>query len=161
MNSKLEKDRLAGIRGGGNRASQALYRPGSGPLRKSSRSGTTADEYDNEIGTQDKSRSTSVQYRQRQSQSNRFNQAKDSPPLSQIDNVAEKLDNIHIHYRNSSNNEQMPSTGHDIGAEVGAGGRKEDGGGSDSKRKNRKPEQLLYVPKKVKEALAEQDAANR
>lgn len=163
MSSKLEKDRLAGMRGGGNRASQALYRPGSGPLRKSSRSGTTADEYDNEIGSQEKSRSTSVQYRLRQPQSNRSNQVKDSPPLSQIDNVTEKLDNIHIHYRNSSNNEQMPSTGHNIGAGAGVrtGGKKEEGGGSDSKRKNRKPEQLLYVPKKVKEALAEQDTANR
>lgn len=146
MNSKLEKDRLAGMRGGGNRASQALYRPGSGPLRKSNRSGSTADEYDNEIGTQDKSRSTSVQYHLKQTQSNRSNQAKDSPPLSQIDDVTEKLDNTHIHYRNS---EQTLSCSNNIG--TGAEG-------SDLKRKSRKPEQLLYVPKKVKEA---QDATNR
>lgn len=153
MNSKLGKDRLAGMRGGGNRASQALYRPGSGPLRKTSRSGSTADEYDNEIGTQDKSRSTSVQYRLRQSQFNRSNQAKDSPPLSQIDDVVEKLDNTHIHYRNSSNINQTSSTSHNI-SNTGAGG-------GDPKRKNKKPEQPLYVPKKVKEALAEQDTINR
>lgn len=139
------------MRGGGNRASQALYRPGSGPLRKT-RSGSTADEYDNEIGTQDKSRSTSVQYRLRQSQSNRSNQAKDSPPLSQIDDVTEKLDNTHIHYRSSSNIDQTSSTSHNI-CSIGIVG--------DPKRKNRKPEQLLYVPKKVKEAMAEQDATNR
>ncbi|KMQ92529.1 telomerase-binding protein est1a [Lasius niger] len=151
MNSKLEKDRLAGMRGGGNRASQALYRPGSGPLRKSGRSGNAADEYDNENGSQEKSRSTSVQYRLRQSQLNRSNQAQDSPPLSQIDNVTEKLGNTHIDYRNS-NSELAQNTGHNIS--VGAGG-------NDSKRKNRKPEQLLYVPKKVKEALAEQDGTNR
>lgn len=147
----MEKDRLTGMRGGGNRASQALYRPGSGPLRKSGRSSNTADEYDNENGSQEKSRSTSVQYCLRQSQLNRSNQAQDSPPLSQIDNVTEKLGNTHIDYRNS-NNEPAQSTGHNITA--GAGG-------NDSKRRNRKPEQLLYVPKKVKEALAEQDGINR
>lgn len=139
------------MRGGGNRASQALYRPGSGPLRKSGRSSNAADEYDNENGSREKSRSTSVQYRLRQSQLNRSNQAQDSPPLSQIDNVTEKLGNTHIDYRNS-NSEPVQSTGHNISA--GAGG-------NDSKKKNRKPEQLLYVPKKVKEALAEQDGINR
>lgn len=148
MSSRLEKERLAGMRGGGNRASQALYRPGSGPLRKT-RSGSTADDYDNEIGMQDKSRSTSVQHRLRQSQSNRSNQAKDSPPLSQIDDVTEKLDNTHIHYRSNSSIDQ--STSHNI-SNTGAG---------DPKKKHRKPEQPLYVPKKVKEALAEQDATNR
>lgn len=152
MTSKLEKERLAGIRGGGNRASQALYRPGSGPLRKSGRSGSTADEYDNENGSQEKSRMTSVQYRSRQPQLNRSNQAQDSPPLSQIDNVTEKLDNTHINYRNSSNSEPAQSTGNNSG---GGAGR------NDPKKKNRKPEQLLYVPKKVKEALAEQDGTNR
>lgn len=152
MSSKLEKDRLAGMRGGGNRASQALYRPGSGPLRKT-RSGSTADEYDNEMGMQDKSRSTSVQYRLRQSQFNRSNQAKDSPPLSQIEDVAEKLNNTHIHYRNSSNIDPTSSTGHNTSNTGAVGG--------DPKRKNKKPEQALYVPKKVKEALAEQDTTNR
>lgn len=141
------------MRGGGNRASQALYRPGSGPLRKSGRGGNAADEYDNENGSQEKSRSTSVQYCLRQSQLNRSNQAQDSPPLSEIDNVTEKLGNTHIDYRNSNSSEPAQSTGHNISA--GAGG-------NDSKRKNRKPEQLLYVPKKVKEAKqAEQDGINR
>ncbi|KAL6266286.1 hypothetical protein P5V15_003144 [Pogonomyrmex californicus] len=152
MTSKLEKDRLAGIRGGGNRASQALYRPGSGPLRKSGRSSSATDEYDNENGSQEKSRSTSVHYRPRQSQLNRSNQAQDSPPLSQIDNVTEKLDNTHINFRNSGNNEPAQSTGNNTGSGTS---------GNDPKRKNRKPEQLLYVPKKVKEALAEQDGTNR
>ncbi|XP_026825865.1 telomerase-binding protein EST1A isoform X3 [Ooceraea biroi] len=152
MSSKLEKDRLAGMRGGGNRASQALYRPGSGPLRKSFRPGSTVDEYDNENGSQEKSRPTSVQYRLRQSQSNRSNQAQDNPPLSQIDNVTGKLDNTHIDHRNSSNSESTQNTGHNIGGGTG---------GNDPKRKIRKPEQLLYIPKKVKEALAEQDGTNR
>jgi len=152
MTSKLEKERLAGIRGGGNRASQALYRPGSGPLRKSGRSNSTADEYDNENGSQEKSRLTPVQYRSRQLQLNRTNQTQDSPPLSQIDNVTEKLDNTHINYRNSSNSESVQNIGNHSG-----GGTSR----NDPKKKNRKPEQLLYVPKKVKEALAEQDGTNR
>lgn len=152
MTSKLEKDRMGGLRCGGNRASQALYRPGSGPLRKSGRSSSTADEYDNENGSQEKSRMTSVQSRPKQSQLHRANQAQDSPPLSQIDNVTEKLDNTHINYRNSSNSELAQGTDNSSG-----------GGASrnDAKKKNRKPEQLLYVPKKVKEALAEQDGTNR
>ncbi|XP_012232227.1 telomerase-binding protein EST1A isoform X2 [Linepithema humile] len=149
MSSKVEKDRMAGMRGGGNRASQALYRPGSGPLRKSGRSSSVTDEYDNENGAQEKSRSTSIQNRLRQPQSNRSNQAQDSPPLSQIDNVTEKLDNTHIDYRSSSNNESVQSIG-----------QNSSGGGNDPKRKNRKPEQLLYVPKKVKEAM-EMDGSNR
>lgn len=155
MASKLEKERLAKIRGGGNRASQALYRPGSGPLRKSGRSSGTADEYDNENGSQEKSRLTvqyPTAYRSRQSQLNRTNQTQDSPPLSQIDNVTEKLDNTHINYRTSSNSESTQSIGNSSG---GGAGR------NDSRKKNRKPEQLLYVPKKVKEALAEQDGTNR
>lgn len=152
MNSKLERDKLAGMRGGGNRASQALYRPGSGPLRKSDRSNNVIDEYDNEIGSQNKSRSTSVQYHLEQTQADRSNQAQDSPPLSQIDNVIEKLDNIHINHRNSSNSEHSQYTDRNIstGSIV-----------NDQKKKSRKPEQLLYVPKKVKEALAEQDVTNR
>jgi len=151
MTSKLEKEKLAGIRGGGNRASQALYRPGSGSLRKSGRSNSTADEYDNENGSQEKSKLTPVQYRSRQLQLNRTNQTQDSPPLSQIDNVTEKLDNTHINYRNSSNSESVQNTGNHSGG----------GARNDPKKKNRKPEQLLYVPKKVKEALAEQDGTNR
>lgn len=151
MSSKLEKERMAGIRGGGNRASQEIYRPGSGPLRKSGRSNSTADEYDNENGSQEKSRLTTVQYRSRQSL-NRSNQAQDSPPLSQIDNVTEKLDNTHINYKNSSNSETAQHTGNSSGNGTGR---------NDPKKKNRKPEQKLYVPKKVKEALAEQDGTNR
>lgn len=156
MASKLEKERLSGTRGGGNRASQALYRPGSGPLRKSGKSSGGADEYDNENGSQEKSRLTSVQYRPVSSRQllNRTNQAQDSPPLSQIDNVTEKMDNIHINYRNSSNSEPAQSIGNNSGEGIGR---------NDPKKKNRKPEQLLYMPKKVKEAkeAAEQDGTNR
>lgn len=151
MSSKVEKDRIAGMRGGGNRASQALYRPGSGPLRKSDRSSNVTDEYDNENNVQEKSRSTSIQNRLRQPQFNRSNQVQDSPLLSQIDNVTEKLDKTHIDHRNSNNSESTQNIGQNSSGGIA---------GNDPRKKNRKPEQLLYVPKKVKEAM-EMDGSNR
>lgn len=144
-NSKLEKDRSIGMRGGGNRASQALYRPGSGPLRKSGRS---TDDLDNENISQEKSKSSSVQHRLKQSQLNRSNQTQNSPPSSQVENVTEKLNDLNINYRSNTNIEQ-------------AQGSSQNSNIGDSRRKTKKPEQQLYVPKKVKEALAEQDVTNR
>ncbi|KAK1133651.1 hypothetical protein K0M31_011444 [Melipona bicolor] len=144
-NSKLEKDRSIGMRGGGNRASQALYRPGSGPLRKSGRS---TDDLDNENISQEKSKSSSVQHRLKQSQLNRSNQTQNSPPSSQVENVTEKLNDLNINYRSNTNIERAQSSSQN--SNIG-----------DSRRKTKKPEQQLYVPKKVKEALAEQDVTNR
>ncbi|XP_393289.4 telomerase-binding protein EST1A isoform X2 [Apis mellifera] len=143
-NSKLEKDRSMGMRGGGNRASQALYRPGSGPLRKSGRS---TDDLDNENISQEKPKSSSVQHRLKQSQLNRSNQSQNSPPSSQVENVTEKLNDLNINYRSITNIEQAQSSSQN--------------NPGDSRRKIKKPEQQLYVPKKVKEALAEQDVTNR
>ncbi|CAK9812185.1 Telomerase-binding protein EST1A [Anthophora quadrimaculata] len=144
-NSKLDKDRSMGMRGGGNRASQALYRPGSGPLRKSGRS---TDDLDNETISQEKSKSSSVQHHLKQSQHNRINQTLNSPPSSQVENVTEKLNDLNINYRSITNIEQ-------------AQGSSQNSNSGDSRKKNKKPEQQLYVPKKVKEALAEQDVTNR
>lgn len=133
-----------GMRGGGNRASQALYRPGSGPLRKSGRS---TDDLDNENISQEKPKSSSVQHRLKQSQLNRSNQSQNSPPSSQVENVTEKLNDLNINYRSITNIEQAQSSSQN--------------NPGDSRRKIKKPEQQLYVPKKVKEALAEQDVTNR
>ncbi|XP_043787695.1 telomerase-binding protein EST1A-like isoform X2 [Apis laboriosa] len=133
-----------GMRGGGNRASQALYRPGSGPLRKSGRS---SDDLDNENISQEKPKSSSVQHRLKQSQLNRSNQSQNSPPSSQVENVTEKLNDLNINYRSITNIEQAQSSSQN--------------NPGDSRRKIKKPEQQLYVPKKVKEALAEQDVTNR
>ncbi|XP_026668132.1 telomerase-binding protein EST1A-like isoform X2 [Ceratina calcarata] len=144
-NSKLDKDRSMGMRGGGNRASQALYRPGSGPLRKS---GRPTDDLDNENISQEKPKSSSVQHHLKQSQLNRPNQSQNSPPSSQIENVTEKVNDLNINYRGVTNVEQ-------------AQGSSQNSNSGDSKRKTKKPEQQLYVPKRVKEALAEQDTTNR
>ncbi|OAD58928.1 Telomerase-binding protein EST1A [Eufriesea mexicana] len=134
-----------GMRGGANRASQALYRPGSGPLRKSGRS---TDDLDNENISQEKPKSSSVQHRLKQSQLNRSNQMQNSPPSSQVENVTDKLNDLNINYRSITNIEQ-------------AQGSSQNSNFGDSRRKSKKPEQQLYVPKKVKEALAEQDVTNR
>lgn len=134
-----------GMRGGGNRASQALYRPGSGPLRKSGRS---TDDLDNENISQEKPKSSSVQYRLKQSQSNRSNQTQNSLPSSQVENVTEKLNDLNINYKSTTNIEQAQDSSQNSNS-------------GDSRKKSKKPEQQLYIPKKVKEALAEQDVINR
>ncbi|XP_015171986.1 PREDICTED: telomerase-binding protein EST1A isoform X1 [Polistes dominula] len=141
---KLEKEKSVGMRGGCNRAPQALYRPGSGPLRKSEK---FADDFDHENNSQVKTKSTSVQHRLKQSQSNRCSQLHHSPPPPHAESLNEKLNDMHINFK-SDNSDQMQE------------GFKSNYGG-DPRRKSRKPEQQLYVPKKVKEALAEQDVANR
>ncbi|XP_076755865.1 telomerase-binding protein EST1A isoform X2 [Xylocopa sonorina] len=143
-NSRVEKDRSMGMRGAGNRAPQPLYRPGSGPLRKSGRS---TDDLDNENISQEKP--SSVQHRLKQAQLNRSNQIQNSPPSSQVENVTEKLKDLNINCRNITNFEQ-------------AQGSSQISNSGDSRRKSKKPEQQLYVvPKKMKEALAEQDLTNR
>ncbi|XP_012241985.1 telomerase-binding protein EST1A isoform X2 [Bombus impatiens] len=144
-NSKLEEDRSIGMKGGGNRAPQALYRPGSGPLRKSGRS---TDDLDNENISREKPKSSSVQHRLKQSQLNKSNQNQNNPPSSKVENVTEKLNDLNINYRSITSIEQ-------------AQGSSQNSNSGDSRRKAKKPEQLLYVPKKVKEALAEQDVTNR
>ncbi|XP_076627373.1 telomerase-binding protein EST1A isoform X3 [Colletes latitarsis] len=144
-NTRVEKDRSMGMRGGGNRASQALYRPGSGPLRKSGRS---VDDLDNENISQEKPKSSSVQHRLKQSQLNRSNQMLNSLPSSQVENVTEKLNDLNINYRTTTNIEQIPSSSQNSNS-------------GDLRKKTKKPEQQLYIPKKVKEALAEQDSSNR
>lgn len=133
------------MKGGGNREPQALYRPGSGPLRKSGRS---SDDLDNENISREKPKSSSVQHRLKQSQLNKSNQNQNNPPSSQVKNVTEKLNDLNINYRSVTNIEQ-------------AQGSSQNSNSGDSRRKTKKPEQLLYVPKKVKEALAEQDVTNR
>ncbi|KAK2576206.1 hypothetical protein KPH14_008409 [Odynerus spinipes] len=145
QSSKLEKERSAGMRGACNRAPQALYRPGSGPLRKSEKS---LDDFDHENNSQVKAKQTSVQHRLKQSQSSRSSQMHHSPPPLHAENITEKLNDMHINFKNDSSSDQAQDSS-------------KSNYGGDPRRKSRKPEQQLYVPKKVKEALAEQDVANR
>ncbi|XP_066589128.1 telomerase-binding protein EST1A-like isoform X1 [Prorops nasuta] len=140
---KLDKDRLMGLRGGGSRAPpQALYRPGSGPLRKS---GRTTEDYDLENNLTEKPRPNSVQHRLKQPSIGR---SQNCSLLSEIDDISDKLYDTQINYKNDSNSEDMQTS-------------KNLHMGNDPRKKNKKPEQQLYVPKKVKEAMAEQDVSNR
>ncbi|XP_012273002.1 telomerase-binding protein EST1A isoform X2 [Orussus abietinus] len=145
IDSKLDKDRSTDMRGGGSRAPpQAIYRPGSGPLRKSGRSG---DDFELEDSSQEQSKSSSVQYRLKQSRFGSPDRMRNSSP-PQIDNICNKLNDTHVSYKiNSNKQSQGFSKNHQVGG--------------DPRKKNKKPEQQLYVPKKVKEALAERDVTSR
>ncbi|XP_051160471.1 telomerase-binding protein EST1A-like isoform X3 [Leptopilina boulardi] len=153
-------DRLSGMRGGGgNRAPpQALYRPGSGPLRKSGR----PDEFENENNFHHHDRSSSsssksqppsiaTSYRMRNCQFSNSNQEKNittTTTTTEIDDVATKFNDLQVNYKNSNHQNQGPSKINHMSI-------------VDPRKKNKKPEQQLYVPKKVKEALAERDVINR
>lgn len=139
------------MRGGGNKAPpRALYRPGSGPLRKSGRS----DEYDHESHSQDRPRMSSVQDRLKQSHFNNPNQSHNSSRSQQIDSITEKMNDVHVNCRNHKDDHGQ-STSKNNHVSVNDSRRRS------PNRRNKKPEQQLYVPKKVKEAMAEQDGATR
>lgn len=161
-------DRLSGgMRGGGgNRAPpQALYRPGSGPLRKSGR----GDEFENDNNFhhdrikplqqqqhQQQQPPASIAYRLRNCQfpnssSGQEKILQSSPSSCDIDDVSTKFNDLHVNYKNSSNhhNQGGSKLNHHHHMSI------------DPRKKNKKPEQQLYVPKKVKEALAERDVINR
>ncbi|XP_015110321.1 telomerase-binding protein EST1A [Diachasma alloeum] len=134
--SKTDKDRSMGGRGGGPRGPQLLYTPGSGPLKKT---GYQCDYYPNDMPMyhHERPKPTSVQDRLKVAQYNNTNSSQKSQ-----DNLADKLNDVHINYRQNSDQ----GKGNHYG---------------DPRRRNKKPEQQLYVPKKVQEALAERDVANR
>ncbi|KAI4500592.1 hypothetical protein M0802_004184 [Mischocyttarus mexicanus] len=144
QNFKLEKEKSVGMRGGCNRAPQPLYTPGSGPLRKSEK---FADDIDHENNSQIKGKSTSVQHRLKQHNSNKCIQMRYSLPPLHGENLNEKLNDMHINLKNDNSDHVQETFKSNYGG--------------DPRRKSRKPEQQLYVPKKVKEAMAEQDVPNR
>ncbi|XP_058800313.1 telomerase-binding protein EST1A-like isoform X2 [Phymastichus coffea] len=146
INLKFEKERLAAMRGGGNKAPpRALYRPGSGPLRKSGRS----DDFDHENNSQERPKMPSVQDRLKQSHFSNPSQSKISSRL-QVDSLSDRLNDTHINTKNhvDGNNGQSTSKNHHSSI-------------NDPRKKNKKPEQPLYVPKKVKEAMAEHETINK
>ncbi|XP_031779965.1 telomerase-binding protein EST1A isoform X3 [Nasonia vitripennis] len=142
---KLEQDKLTAMRGGGSKAPpRALYRPGSGPLRKSGRS----EEFDHENNSQDRPRMSSIQDRLKTTQFSNPNQSQNSSRSNPIDSVSEKLNDIHINCRNHVDGHGQSTSKNNHSTT------------NDPRKKNKKPEQQRYVPKKVKEAMAEQEVAN-
>ncbi|XP_014206060.1 telomerase-binding protein EST1A [Copidosoma floridanum] len=144
---------MRGGGGGGKAPARPLYRPGSGPLRKSDR----VDEYDNENNSQDRYKGSSVQDRLKQTQfmppsgsgigSSQSHQ--NSSRSQEINSISEKLKEVQLSYANHNDNHSQ------------SGSKNNHAGIHDPKRKSKKPEKEVYVPKKVKEAMAEQDTSNR
>lgn len=145
IDSQFESERLAAMRGGGNKAPpRALYRPGSGPLRKSGRS----DDFDHENNSQERPKMPSVQDRLKQSHFSNTSQSQNSS-RSQVDNISDKLNDMHVNSRNHVDGNGQSTS------------RNRHSSMNDPRKKNKKPEQQLYVPKKVKEAMAEHDVTSR
>lgn len=127
----------AGATGGNKPPPRELYRPGSGPLRKSGRS----DDYDHENNSQDKSRMSSVQDRLKPSFFNNPHQSQNSSRSYEIESIRNKLNALQVNNRNHDVDHGQSST------------RNNHTPIHDSRRKSKKPEQQLYVhPKKVRDA---------
>lgn len=141
---------MSEMRGGASRAPpRPLYTPGSGPLRKSG-GGPSSDDYETENNSQEKPKS-SFNYRPKyHHQFNAQNQMQNNPPprIPQIENMSDKLNDMRLNYGNNTNDHNHPSSRNNLL-------------GGDPRKKNKKPEQQLYVPKKVKENLAGREVANR
>lgn len=117
-----------------------LYRPGSGPLRKSGR----LDEYDNENNSQDKSRVSSVQDRLKPSFFNNPHQSQSSSRSHEIESIRNKLNALQVNSRIHNHHDNDHSQG---------SSRNNHSSMNDSRKKSKKPEQQLYVhPKKVRDA---------
>lgn len=120
-----------GGRRGGHRGAQAIYTPGSGPLKKT---GRQDDDYEQEANMSKRS----VQDRLKPTHFNNTNSTETMNSTSHQTNstLVNKLNDVHISYRSSSNDQAQ-------------GNVKENHADNDPRRRNKKPEQQLYVPKKV------------
>lgn len=135
---KLDKGRFRDMRGAAaNRAPpRPIYTPGSGPLKKS---GRVPDDFDREAN----SKPSSVQDRLRPMHFNNTPQEGNTRPRESI----EKLNDVAFsEEKNSLDDGNSVRSNHQ---------------GGDGRRRNKKPELPLYVPKKVQEALAKRDVTNR
>lgn len=134
--SRIDKDQSISARGGGHRVPQALYTPGSGPLKKT---GRQCDDYEPEMDQQqERSKPPSVQDRLRPaSHQNIANPPLKNHPgsLQSQEALVQKLHQVQLNHQLNSE-QQQPMMSNHFG------------------RKNKKPEQPLYVPKKVQESIA-------
>ncbi|KAK0174419.1 hypothetical protein PV327_010188 [Microctonus hyperodae] len=136
-----------GGRRGGVRGCQAIYTPGSGPLKKT---GQYSDDYDQE-GSQGNISTSSIQNRLKPSRFNTIHKMmKDSSQSSyHVNNeLTKKLDNVHVnHLQTPTNNSQYYGKNNHVNG--------------DSKRRFKKPEQPLYMAKKIQDTRdSEQDTNN-
>ncbi|XP_057320552.1 telomerase-binding protein EST1A-like isoform X2 [Microplitis mediator] len=136
-NSNFDKNKLMGGRRGFNRGPQQIYTPGSGPLKKSDRQ----DEYEYE-GSSPKS---SVQDRLKRPFNNiNLNNSSDNSHNS-VNMLADKLNDVHVNRsRQFINDRHYDKSVNSQHADL-------------DRRRNKKPEQQLYVPKKIHESINEPD----
>lgn len=169
------KDDVKGNRRG--KPQVEIYRPGSGPLRKSAQGDEETVFLDN--GRKAKSSiensvSSSVSEDFKRGcqkptnsllQEHRSNNSKRSSDMKEPSDVAkhnrgltdidDRLRNAHLSLPGASFKDQRSS-----GDYVSPGGSTKSIA-SDAKRKNRKPEQAIYIPKPLAQAIAERDVVNK
>ncbi|XP_034941646.1 uncharacterized protein Smg6 isoform X2 [Chelonus insularis] len=135
-----QENKLMGGRRGGNRGPQPIYRPGSGPLKKSDRS-------NDDPNCDANLPKSSVQDRIKHHRNNSNANQKHSPDHP-VDLLANKINDMTVNHHKPVNDRSSVS-------------EKSNHLDGDSRKKNKKPEQQLYVPKKLLESTAEQDISNR
>ncbi|PSN43517.1 hypothetical protein C0J52_21207 [Blattella germanica] len=153
-----------------------IYRPGSGPLRKSGQGDEEGVSYDSarrskssiensvsssvsdefKRGGKKPNHSLSQDHINRTSKRN--SEMREPPDLKsskELTDIEEKIKDVHISLPGPSSKDRRNSLGN-----VSSGGNSKSQM-SDSKRKSRKPEQALYVPKPLAQAIAERDVLNK
>ncbi|XP_043272434.1 telomerase-binding protein EST1A isoform X3 [Venturia canescens] len=124
-----------------NRAPPRLiYTPGSGPLKKT---GRAPDDFDREANSGERTKSVSVQDRLRPMH---FNSTQQGETVRAQESNEKLNDATFSEDRSSIDDGNSVRTSHH---------------GGDGRRRSKKPELPLYVPKKVQEALAKRDVTNR
>lgn len=154
-----------------------IYRPGSGPLRKSAQGDEETVFVDNVRRAKssiDNSRSSSVSEEFKRggkkpmnsfsqehvnSNSKRSSDVREPADVSKhskgLTDIEDRVRNVHLSTPVSSFKDQRNSLDH-----ASSGGSTKSVA-SDTKKKNRKPEQALYIPKPLAQAIAERDVANK
>lgn len=137
------------MRGGasGRAPPRAIYTPGSGPLKKT---GRWSEEFREGANPEDRPKPVSVQDRLRPQQFSGTACGTSHPvqhPQADSVGIGERLNNSRVNNRTNCVDEAHENSSHYSNA--------------DPRRRSKKPEQQLYVPKRVQEALAERDVANR
>ncbi|XP_014224992.1 telomerase-binding protein EST1A isoform X2 [Trichogramma pretiosum] len=144
---KFEEDRFGAMRGGSGRPpSRALYKPGSGPLRKSGK----ADDYESVNDIPNRSRMSSGPDQLKSSHYDIRSRPK-TVRKQQIDTISDEFNNLQVNSKRQVDDNN--SSGLSYSSKP-----KHVSFNNDSKRK-KKPEQPLYIAKKGKEAMADQDVS--
>jgi len=169
------KDEMKGNRRG--KPQVEIYRPGSGPLRKSAQGDEETVFVDNvrrakssienslsssvseEFKRGGKKPVNSLSQEHLNSNSKRGSEVRELSDVSKhskgLTDIEDRVRNVHLSTPASSFKDQRNNLDH-----VSSGGSTK-AVPSDTKKKNRKPEQAIYIPKPLAQAIAERDVANK